>query len=194
MNFKEDFSKLKKDWEVSTSLTKFFISTSFIVSILSVGSISDAVFNLHGFVKTAILFYQSITEPLFIFFQKYLEFDFVQSKIDTILLILLSSSVLIRKQFSLNNDNVNLLEVIVIISLIYFVIYSDKTYGVFLMYLLYIIGNSFLPKYLTIFHDYISQDLVFAYKAAFYKIIAIFLTFGFIAGVSEGIDRILKNT
>jgi len=88
MGIQEDFDKLKSLWPTMSVMAKGVMIGSFLLSLLSIGSIADIVFEFKGFIVTAIVFYHKITAPVVQFFSVYFfNIKIPQSVIDVQVLV-----------------------------------------------------------------------------------------------------------
>lgn len=207
MSLLGDFDEIKRSWKALPGWLKVVISASFLVSVLSIGSLADSVFQLKGFFAEAVAFYRMLFGPLASVLATYLQVEDPQAAIDLAvsinLLAVAETNALITVRplgrwseiYSKPGFRVRVLLfnwiftcilaaiawwlMGITATVILFVIVFPATYILRSVFILYVIGRKSGHQY--------QQELV----AGGYMV-SVYLLIGFIAAVSEGLTRPLN--
>jgi len=216
MGIRDDLNDLKKSWSSFSPLTKVFFGATFLTSSLSLASIADSVFQLRGFISTAIDFYRSLVEPLRALVAEYLRLEFVQVQVDEVIFLTLIVGSYLRagrvvRMPSQRRDNI--LMVLVAALVMALVIFHNHDPDVYLLlnfgFVIAFTWPLIYPKGLIVFNKAV---LIALKKASFGKLdlleerdalldvrndqivainmLAIFLFVAVVAGISEGLTRV----
>jgi len=188
MSLHGDLEEVKKLWPSLSLPTKILLGSSLVVSILSVTSLADRVFELKGFISDAAHLYQELLSPAFIFLVSKVGLTLSPIKADALLLFLLISGALIRAQFLYNRDIV-VIDVFSCIFLVWFTysISDHAVFGVIYGYFGLICFMSALPLAVKTMRD---SKALLSYRLAFATIVGMGLLVGVIAAISEGLARV----
>ena len=190
MGIKDDFEGLTQTWKTLSAPIKVFLAANFLVSSLSIASISDSIFKFKGFIKAAVEFYQLCTGMVLGFLTKYVYIDLVQVQIDVIILFLLFGGAFYRSLIKYNvGGRVKYWSGYTVFLSIYIVVMAAPGTGIE-MIIGYFFSIMILATIYPLLHsNIVSSKIVAINKAALLYIYAIFIFIGVVAAVSDGLSR-----
>ncbi len=89
MDLHKELEEFKELWSNRTPLGKLALSMSFILSIMSVGSLADTVYSFKGFIVYGFKFYRDLSEPIRIALSNFIGISISQANQDLLVLLCL---------------------------------------------------------------------------------------------------------
>lgn len=203
MSIKGDFKEVKQFWPTLSTPAKIFFAVSFTLSCLSITSIADKVFELRGFIRTTVEFYQSNISIIFVDFFLYFDIALAQVKIDAIIFLTLITSALIRAHFfykapGIALDTLTWLAFMVAIYKVndtqaFIIIYTYIAVIIFCATIPFILKNISLskvdmPNRLGLQLD--KSKVTLAYRQTLLYIFTVIFFTSIVAAISEGLTRV----
>lgn len=189
MNYKEEIEKFQTAFNAMPIYGKLLIVGQFLISFMSLASLSQNIIEFYGFLAEGVNFYRTITQFLFQHFIS--NFGLIQSQLDAILLLSIITTTLIIYQ--VKND-----PLFIIFDISYWFIISceiikspsERAFYPVIATILVVACTALLP---LMFFKLRANRGAMVYHRASISLILIFFSICVVAAISDALAKILAQ-